>query len=222
MAAMTSFCSRLIIPRICVRTSLSTSVMLLSSLSHTGSVIRSFPRLPLRCPRSYYYVKPKEKKGPSFKSWLIFGAGCVAVATGAIIYVGKTFFILFYNVSHENVWVKITSPSCTWWICGSPPSLPLPHQRTMQPVVRISFLKIVTLFELNRLFCERFWQNFNPKDHSWGKRFGYRIKWTNGCFEVVDLWMKGVKCSWKKDVHIDSFYSFVIKRGLRGGCCTIL
>ncbi|KAK2568684.1 Mitochondrial import inner membrane translocase subunit TIM50 [Acropora cervicornis] len=88
MAAMTSFCSRLIIPRICVRTSLSTSVMLLSSLSHTGSVIRSFPRLPLRCPRSYYYVKPKEKKGPSFKSWLIFGAGCVAVATGAIIYVG--------------------------------------------------------------------------------------------------------------------------------------
>ena len=142
-AAMTSFFSRLIIPRICVRTSLSTSVMQLSSLSHTGAVIRSFPRLPLRCPRSYYYVKPKEKKGPSFKSWLIFGAGCVAVATGAIIYVGKTFFILFYNVSHENVWVKNTSPSCTWWICGSPPSptLPLPHQRTMQPVVRISFLK---------------------------------------------------------------------------------
>lgn len=85
---MTSFFSRLMIPRICVRTSLSTSVMQLSSLSHTGAVIRSFPRLPLRYPRSYYYVKPKEKKGPSFKSWLIFGAGCVAVATGAIIYVG--------------------------------------------------------------------------------------------------------------------------------------
>lgn len=123
-AALGSFFNRLIIPRICVRTSLSTSVMQLSSLSHTRAVIRSFPRLPLRCPRSCYYVKPKEKKGPSFKSWLIFGAGCVAVATGAIIYVGKTVFILFYNVSHENVWVKNTSPS--WWIWGSPPPLPPP------------------------------------------------------------------------------------------------
>lgn len=128
MAAMTYFSSRLLIHRICVRTSLDTSVMQLSSLSCTGAVIRSLPRLPLRCPRSYYYVKPKEKKGPSFKSWLIFGAGCVAVATGAIIYVGKTFWILFHNVSQKclggeyysifvNLWVSSPSPK---ELCNQP------------------------------------------------------------------------------------------------------
>lgn len=188
MAAMASFCSRLIIPRICARTSLSTSVMQLSSLSRTGAVIRSFPSLPLRCPRSYYYVKPKEKKGPSFKSWLIFGVGCVAVATGAIIYVGKTVFILFYYVSHENVWVKNTSPS--WWICGSPPPPPpLPKNYATSRSDLVSedrdavwtqqIILWTVLTRLRILFikaCRCYIIVKVPFDHSWGKRFGYRIK----------------------------------------------
>ena len=52
-------------------------------------MLRSANRVPLRCPRAYYYVKPKEKKGPSMKGWVMFGAGCVGVATGAVIYLGK-------------------------------------------------------------------------------------------------------------------------------------
>ena len=92
MAALT-FCNRLLISRICNRSSLDSTIVKFSSLSCARKVLRSLPRLPLRCPRACYYVKPKERKGPSLKSWIIFGAGCVAVATGAVIYVGKRFFI---------------------------------------------------------------------------------------------------------------------------------
>ncbi|XP_068730202.1 mitochondrial import inner membrane translocase subunit TIM50-like [Montipora capricornis] len=87
MAALTS-CNRLLISRICNRSSLDSTIVKFSSLSCARKALRSLPRLPLRCPRACYYVKPKERKGPSLKSWIIFGAGCVAVATGAVIYVG--------------------------------------------------------------------------------------------------------------------------------------
>lgn len=62
--------------------------MQLSSHSCRGEIIRSTARLPLRCPRAYYYVKPKEKKGPSLRGWVMFGAGCVGMATGAVVYMG--------------------------------------------------------------------------------------------------------------------------------------
>ena len=36
-----------------------------------------------------YYVKPKTKKGPSAKGWLLFLGGMVGLSTGAVIYIGK-------------------------------------------------------------------------------------------------------------------------------------
>ena len=89
MAVPISSCCRWLSSRICSRSCLNSTVVKLSSLSCTGRVLRSANRVPLRCPRAYYYVKPKEKKGPSMKGWVMFGAGCVGVATGAVIYLGK-------------------------------------------------------------------------------------------------------------------------------------
>ena len=89
MAAAVSSCCRLLGSRICSQSSLISPVMQLSSPSCRGEIIRSTARLPLRCPRAYYYVKPKEKKGPSLRGWVMFGAGCVGMATGAVIYMGK-------------------------------------------------------------------------------------------------------------------------------------
>jgi len=47
-------------------------------------------------------VKPKEKKGPSLRSWILFGAGCVGFVTGAVVYHGNRFcnrlFLYYYMI----------------------------------------------------------------------------------------------------------------------------
>ncbi|KAJ7351723.1 Mitochondrial import inner membrane translocase subunit TIM50 [Desmophyllum pertusum] len=83
-----SSCCRWFSSRICSNASLIAPVVRFSSLSCTGRVLRPPARLPLRCPRAFYYVKPKEKKGPSLRSWIMFGAGCVGMVAGAVVYVG--------------------------------------------------------------------------------------------------------------------------------------
>ena len=84
-----SACCRWFSSRLCGSTSLITPHVQFSSLSCTGRTLPVIARFPLRCPRAFYYVKPKEKKGPSLRSWILFGAGCVGFVTGAVIYHGK-------------------------------------------------------------------------------------------------------------------------------------
>lgn len=91
MSSTISACCRWFGSRICSKATLITPAVQFSSLSCTGRVLRPAARLPLRCPRAFYYVKPKEKKGPSLRSWMLFGAGCVGVVTGGVVYVGKIF-----------------------------------------------------------------------------------------------------------------------------------
>nr|XP_058953687.1 mitochondrial import inner membrane translocase subunit TIM50-like isoform X2 [Pocillopora verrucosa]XP_058953695.1 mitochondrial import inner membrane translocase subunit TIM50-like isoform X2 [Pocillopora verrucosa] len=83
-----SSCYRWLSARICHSTTLIIPSVQFSSLSCTTRLFRPVTRLPLRCPRAFYYVKPKEKKGPTLKGWLYFGAGGVGVISGAVIYLG--------------------------------------------------------------------------------------------------------------------------------------
>lgn len=91
VSSAVSACCRSFSSRICGSSSLTTPLVQFSTLSCTGRTLPTIARVPLRCPRAFYYVKPKEKKGPSLRSWILFGAGCVGFVSGAVIYHGKGF-----------------------------------------------------------------------------------------------------------------------------------
>jgi len=45
-------------------------------------------RLPVKNQAAFYYVKPKQKKGPTISGWLKFGAVIVGAITGVVVYTG--------------------------------------------------------------------------------------------------------------------------------------
>lgn len=47
-------------------------------------------------PIAKYYVKSKERKGPSLKTWFSVGAGVIACGAGIIVYLGKLFCLSFW------------------------------------------------------------------------------------------------------------------------------
>ena len=49
----------------------------------------SVGRLSIKNQTAFYYVKPKQKKGPTVSGWLKFGVAVTAAVTGVIIYIGK-------------------------------------------------------------------------------------------------------------------------------------
>ena len=101
MSSTVSACCRWFSSRMCGNTSLIAPLVQFSSLSCAGRTLPTIARLPIRCPRAFYYVKPKEKKGPSLKSWMLFGAGCAGIVTGAVVYVGKRLcnrLLLYYYI----------------------------------------------------------------------------------------------------------------------------
>ena len=88
MAVAFSSCCRWFGLRLYRSGSIMSPTVQLSSLSSTGKLSLLIARLPSRCPRVCYYVKPKERKGPSLKGWFIFGAGCFGLTAGAVVYMG--------------------------------------------------------------------------------------------------------------------------------------
>ena len=55
------------------------------------NVINISRRLPRHTQIAHHYVKAKERKGPSLRSWLIFGGACVTGAVGVIVFIGEVF-----------------------------------------------------------------------------------------------------------------------------------
>lgn len=46
-------------------------------------------RIPVKNQTAFYYVKPKQKKGPTLSGWLKFSGAIVGVITGVIVYIGE-------------------------------------------------------------------------------------------------------------------------------------
>ena len=70
-----------------------------------SNIINSPKRLCQYTQVAKYYVKAKERKGPSLRSWFAFGAACIASATGAVLFLGK--------LSIMHVATKISLMFCT-------------------------------------------------------------------------------------------------------------
>ena len=54
----------------------------------TNNSLRRKPQYYSQTVRNYY-VKQKERKGPSVRAWISFGVALVTSVTGAVIYLGK-------------------------------------------------------------------------------------------------------------------------------------
>ncbi|XP_031565342.1 mitochondrial import inner membrane translocase subunit TIM50-like [Actinia tenebrosa] len=56
--------------------------------TYSKNSLLSSGRFSLKNQKALYYVKPKQKKGPSARGWIIFGAGMASLTTAAVTYLG--------------------------------------------------------------------------------------------------------------------------------------
>lgn len=65
------------------------SLRQMSLKTRTPKAVEDLRKLPRYTQIARYYVKAKERKGPSLKNWVIFGAACVAGTVGVITFIGE-------------------------------------------------------------------------------------------------------------------------------------